>query len=261
MIEPCTPAGKNVLSSALVKGTYLERLTWKEAEPLLRRTEVVLLPLGARLKEHGLHLPLNTDWRLAEGLAARVVEAVPVVAVPTLQYGYYPAFIEYPGSVTVRLETCRDLVVDVCRSLAPFGPKKFYVLNTGISTLKALAPAKVQLAGEGLRMEYTDLSVDLADVERQVRRQEAGSHADEIETSMMLYLAPEMVNLPAAVRDIHPDKGPGGLTRDPDAASGVYSPTGAWGDPTLATREKGRILVETLVERLVAAVERLRSEG
>jgi creatinine amidohydrolase len=241
-----------------VKGTYLEHLTWKQAEPLLRATEIVLIPLGARLKEHGLHLPLNNDWRLAEYLAKRVVDAASVVAVPTLQYGYYPAFTEYPGTVSLRLETCRDLVIDVCRSLAAFGPKKYYVLNTGISTLQALGPARQQLWEDGILMDYTDLSEALADVERRVRHQEAGTHADEIETSMMLYIAPETVNLPAAQRDIHPDKGPGGLTRDPDATSGVYSPTGAWGDPTLATPEKGRIVVEALVERLLTSIERLR---
>jgi len=65
------------------------------------------------------------------------------------------------------------------------------------------------------------------------------------------------VNLAAAKKDIHPDKGPGGLTRDPNAAGGVYSPTGAWGDPTLATREKGRIVVEALVERLLNSIDTL----
>jgi creatinine amidohydrolase len=261
MIEPWTPRGKNVLFSVLVKGSWLEHLTWKQAEPLLRQTDVVLVPLGARLKEHGLHLPLNNDWRLAEYLAKRVVDEVPVVAVPTLQYGYYPAFTEYPGSVSLRLETCRDVVVDVCRSLAPFGPKKYYVLNTGISTLRALEPARGLLAKEGLRLEYTDLTTAVADVEAKVRTQSAGTHADEIETSMMLYIAPETVNLPAAQKDIHPDRGPGGLTRDPDATAGVYSPTGAWGDPTLATREKGRIVVEALVGHLIESIGKLRAEG
>lgn len=243
-----------MISSNLMKGTFLENLTWKQAEPLLRDTRTVLIPLGARLKEHGLHLPLNNDWRLAEYLAMRVVEAVEVVAVPTLQYGYYPAFTEYPGSVSLGLETCRDAVVDICRSLAPFGPKRFYVLNTGISTLKALEPARWILGGDDLLLKYTDLTTAIAGVEASVRTQEAGTHADEIETSMMLYIAPETVNLPAAQKDIHPDKGPGGLTRNPDATKGVYSPTGAWGDPTLATREKGRILVEALVEHLIQDV-------
>jgi len=255
------PDGPVVLFSTFVKGTYLEHLTWKQAEPLLRETEVVLLPLGARLKEHGLHLPLNNDWRLAEYLAERVVDAAPVVAVPTLQYGYYPAFTEYPGSVSLRLETCRDLVIDICRSLAPYGPKKFYVLNTGISTLRALEPARQQLRKEGVLMDYTDLSADLAEAERRVRQQEAGTHADEIETSMMLYIAPETVNLTVAQKDIHPDKGPGGLTRDPDAVTGIYSPTGVWGDPTLATREKGRIVVEALVKRLLQSIQTLRSRS
>jgi creatinine amidohydrolase len=266
MIDRAGIGGKrppNLLSSTLVesRGRYLEQFTWKQAEPLLQAAEIVLLPLGARLKEHGLHLPLNNDWRLAEYLTKRVVDATRVVALPTLQYGYYPAFTEYPGSVSLRLETCRDVVVDVCRSLAPFGPKKFYVLNTGISTLKALAPARELLAKEGIRLQYTDLSVALADVERNLSRQEAGTHADEIETSMMLYIAPETVNLPAAQKDVHPDKGPGGLTRNPNATTGVYSPTGAWGDPTLATLEKGRVLVEALVAHLLQAIEAFRGEA
>ncbi len=243
------------------RGRTLEHLTWKQAEPVLKSAEIVLLPLGARLKEHGLHLPLNNDWRLAEYLTKRVVDVSPVVALPTLQHGYYPAFTEYPGSVSLRLETCRDVVVDVCRSLAPFGPKKFYVLNTGISTLKALEPARQLLAKDGIRLAYTDLPVALADVEKRVRTQETGTHADEIETSMMLYIAPETVNLPAAQKDIHPDKGPGGLTRNPAATTGVYSPTGAWGDPTLATLEKGRVLVEALVAHLLQSIETFRAEG
>ena len=234
-----------------MKGIRLEDLTWAQAEPLLKRTRTIVIPLGARLKEHGLHLPLNNDWRLAEYLTGRVLEALEVVAVPTLQYSYYPAFAEYPGSVSLGLETSRDTVVDLCRSLAPFGPKRFYVLNTGISTLKALEPARWILGGDDIALKYTDLTTAIADLEAKVRTQEAGTHADEIETSMMLYIAPETVNLPAAQKDIHPEKGPGGLTRNPDAVKGVYSPTGAWGDPTLATREKGRILVEALVDHLI----------
>jgi creatinine amidohydrolase len=250
-----------MLSSTAVKGTWLEHLTWKQAESLLRNTGVVLVPLGARLKEHGLHLPLNNDWRLAEYLAKRVLDEVPVAAVPTLQYGYYPAFAEYPGSVSLRLETCRDVVVDVCRSLAPFGPRRFYVLNTGISTLRALEPAKKLLAKDGLAMRYTDLTTAIADVEARVRTQAAGTHADEIETSMMLYIAPRTVNLRAAKKDVHPDRGPGGLTRDPKAGRGVYSPTGAWGDPTLATRKKGKVLVEALVAHLVTSIGRFQAEA
>jgi creatinine amidohydrolase len=63
-----------------------------------------------------------------------------------------------------------------------------------------------------------------------------------------------------AERDIHPDRGPGGLTRDPKANAGVYSPTGAYGDPTLATVEKGKVLVEGMVSILVEQVRTLSAE-
>ena len=79
--------------------------------------------------------------------------------------------------------------------------------------------------------------------------------ADEIETSMMLYIDPSLVDMSKAVKDFHPS-GTGGLTRDPKG-KGTYSPTGIWGDPTLATREKGRIVVDAMVEGMVAEVKGL----
>lgn len=108
-------------------------------------------------------------------------------------------------------------------------------------------------------MEYTNLVAALSDAQRSVVEQEAGSHADEIETSMMLYIAPEIVKLGLAERDIHPERdenSPGGLTRDPNATRGTYSPTGAWGDPTLATADKGRVVAEALVSDIVDFLER-----
>jgi creatinine amidohydrolase len=239
---------------------YLETLTWPEAELALLELPTVLLPLGARTKEHGRHLPLNNDWRIAEYLAKRVAEQCPVLVLPTLQYGYYPAFLQYPGSISVRAEACRDTVVDICRSLSAQGGQRFYVLNTGISTNRPLEAARTLLQEQGIRMEFTDIRTAYAPLRRQVETQPAGTHADEIETSMMLYIAPEIVRIDQAERDIHPDRGPGGLTRDPEAETGVYSPTGAYGDPTLATREKGEIVVEGMVQYLVQQIQGLSLE-
>src|SRR5207248_6404955 len=124
-----------------------------------------------------------------------------VVIAPTLAYHFYPAFAEYPGSISLRLETARDLVVDVCWSLARFGPRRFYALNTGVSTVRALAPAAEILQREGVLLPYTDLLKVLAPVEKQVARQEGGTHADEIETSMILYMSPSDVDMAKAVKD------------------------------------------------------------
>src|SRR5882672_8073711 len=181
------------------RGLFLEDLTWLEAEQVLTPQTVVVVPLGAAAKEHGPHLRLKNDWVLADYLKRRICEAAEVVIAPTLTNSFYPAFLAYPGSISLRLETARDLVIDLCRSLSRHGPRRFYVLNTGISTLRALQPAAEILATGGILLRYTNLSVLLEPVTVRLTQQEGGSHADEIETSMMLAIAPELVNMKLAV--------------------------------------------------------------
>lgn len=236
-------------------GVLLEDLTWVEAERVLTPEAVVVIPLGAESKEHGPHLKLKNDFVMAEYLARRVRERSRVVVAPTLNYGYYPAFVEYPGSTSLSLETSRDMVVEICRGLARFGPKRFYVLNTGVSTVAALKPAAAALAADGILMRYTDVLTITEDVEKKISQQEGGTHADEIETSMMLYLSPDDVDMSKAVKDYHPGKG---LTRDPSKKDMAYSASGVYGDATLATKEKGRIITEATVDRTVAEIEALR---
>jgi creatinine amidohydrolase len=233
----------------------LEQLSWPQAEKVLTPETIVVIPLGAQSKEHGPHLPLANDWNMAEYLKQRVLQGTDVVIAPTVNYSFYPSFVEYPGSTSLRLETARDLIVDICRGLARFGPRRFYVLNTGISTLRALRPAAELLAADGILLHFTDLASATGDVEKEVSRQEGGTHADEIETSMMLYIAPKTVDMSKAVKDYHPGKGP--LSRNPTDA-GVYSASGVYGDATLATRAKGQRVVEALVSAVLSDIETLR---
>jgi creatinine amidohydrolase len=254
-----TPAAACLLLSATAlaggRGILLEDLTWLEAEKVLRPETVVVIPLGAAAKEHGPHLLLRNDFILAEFLKKDVMARTEVVVAPTLNYGFYPAFVEYPGSTTLRLETARDVVVDVCRSLARHGPRRFYVLNTGVSTVRALRPAVDVLAAEGLLLRFTDLLAITGPVEKEIAKQEGGTHADEIETSMILYMDPSAVDMKKAVKDYHPGKGR--LTRTPTPEL-TYSPTGVFGDATLATREKGERVVKALVAGIVKEIEELR---
>jgi len=237
------------------KGVLLEDLTWVEAEKVLTPATVVVLPLGAASKEHGPHLKLKNDFLIAEYFKKEVLARADVVIAPTLNYSFYPAFVEYPGSTTLRLETARDVVVDVARSLARHGPRRFYVLNTGISTLRALAPAAELLARDGILLRYADIGKLGEAVEKEVKKEEGGTHAEEIETSMLLYMAPETVDMKKAVKDYHPGKGP--LTRNPKG-EGTYSPTGIWGDATLATREKGEKVTRAMLEGMLKEIEELR---
>jgi creatinine amidohydrolase len=238
-------------------GVLLEDVTWMDAEKRLGPDTVVVLPIGAASKEHGPHLRLSNDWLLADAFRRRLAETRPVVVAPIVGYHFYPAFAAYPGSTTLSLETARDLVVDVCRSLARYGPRRFYALNTGLSTVHALEPAARTLAAEGILLTYTDWAGALRDTERAVCTQTAGTHADESETSLMLALAPASVDMSKAVRDVHEHQ-PGGLVRSPEQP-GTYSPTGVYGDATLATRDKGEKLAAAMMRTLERDVDELRA--
>lgn len=234
----------------------LEELTWVQAEKALKEYEVALIALGARTKEHGPHLLLKNDYIMAEYLKDRVTKEVPVVVLPTLQYGYYPAFLEYPGSISLEAETFKNLIQDICRSMSGYGISKFYVLNTGVSTLRPLKVAQEELSKQGIILNYLNILEVDESLPSGFLKQEGGTHADEGETSMMLYIAPETVNMSKAIKDFDPRPNRRGLTRDPKSG-GHYSPTGIWGNPTLATKEKGRIIVEATVSEIIHQVKEL----
>jgi len=238
------------------KGVLLENLSWVEAEKVLRPETVVVIPIGAESKEHGPHLPLRTDFYEAQYLTKRILEQSNVVVAPTVNYNYYPAFVEYPGTTTLRLETARDLMIDICTNLARYGPHRFYFLNTGVSTLRPLRLAAEELRKQGIVMSFTDLSVATQPAEDRIKKEEGGTHAEEIETSMMLFIAPEVVDMKKAVKDYH--EGSGGLTRDPKGR-GSYSASGIYGDATLATREKGEQIMNQMVVNIAADIEKLRA--
>lgn len=238
-------------------GILLEDLTWVEAEKLLTPATVIVIPLGAAAKEHGPHLKLKNDWLIAEYLKTRIMQQANVIVAPTINYSYYPAFLEYPGSVSIPLDTARDTIINICRTLSNYGPRRFYVINTGVSTISALEPAAEQLSSEGVVLRYTDILHITKSVEETVSKQEGGTHADEIETSMMLYIAPEIVDMKKAAKNYNPEKSKGRFTRHRDG-KGIYSPTGIWGDATLATREKGEKIIESLVKGILEEIEEIR---
>jgi creatinine amidohydrolase len=241
------------------KGILLEDLTWQEAEKLLGPDRIVVIPIGAASKEHGPHLQLKNDWLLAECFKREILEGADVVIAPTVNYHYYPAFVEYPGSISLRLETARDLMVDICRSLSRCGPRKFYALNTGISTMAPLELTAKILAEERIDFRYTNIRKLIEPVESEVKQQEGGTHADEIETSMMLFVAPSTVDMSKAIKDYQPSA-KGGLTRDPNG-DGSYSASGIFGDPTLATRQKGEIVVRAIANGMLQEIEELRKSS
>lgn len=237
-------------------GVRLETLNWIEAEQWFARDPVVVIPLGAAAKQHGPHLPLNNDAIIADWLAEAIREQLPVMVAPLINASFYPAFVEYPGSISLRCDTARDLIVDSCASLASFGATRCYVVNTGLSTLRPLQQAARALHGI-CRLEYLDLDAALQSLPAGLLQQEYGSHADEHETSLMLYIAPQVVDMDLAVDD--GGEGQGRLTRS--KGQGLWSASGVYGRATLASRAKGQVIAGRLVEHCIAQVRDLGEAG
>jgi creatinine amidohydrolase len=234
-------------------GLYLETLSWTKAEEALAADSVVVIPLGASAKEHGPHLPLNTDALIAQWLAEQIRQRLPVVIAPLVNASYYPAFSEYPGSISLDAETACDMLVQISRSLASCGPQKFYVANTGVSTEQPLSMTKSILQSEKIHMEYLRLSEAFSQLDKATFEQQYGSHADEHETSLMLHIAPQVVDMRKAVDD--GAEGEGALSRE--HGEGVWSRSGVYGQATLATSGKGKVVADALVHCAVTEIEKL----
>ncbi|MBA2711765.1 MAG: creatininase family protein [Tatlockia sp.] len=231
----------------------MAEVAWPLIEKGFKADLPIIIPLGAGCKEHGLHLPMNTDLIIADYLADWLGENFEVLIAPTIQYNYFPAFIDYPGSANIDFDLSVRLFIDLCTCWHQQGAKAFYVLNTGISTNEVLANAADTLMAKGINFQFFDYSaLDSQEEIKAITQQKSGSHADEIETSIMLYIKPEVVDMSKAESAESPFK-PGPLTRDPLMVDRIYSTTGAYGDPTLASWEKGEIAVNVL-KRMLKAV-------
>ena len=234
------------------RGVKLETLSWIEAERWFANDPVVVVPLGAAAKEHGPHLPLNNDAIIATWMVEEIMQRLPVVVAPLINASFYPAFVEYPGSISLRRETARDVIVDTCTSLANFGLSRFYVVNTGLSTLQPLAEAK-QMLRQGITLKFLDLDEALQSLPPDLLEQQYGSHADEHETSLMLHIASEVVDMSLAVDD--GAKGEGRLTRS--RGQGTWSPSGVFGQATLATPAKGQVIAQVLLDHVLNQISGL----
>jgi creatinine amidohydrolase len=233
------------------KGIKMAEVTWKEIELAFKKNWPVIIPLGAGCKEHGLHLPMNTDSIQAEYFANIIAEEENILVAPTIQDSYFPAFEKYAGSSSLSVETSSQYIVEKCRCWAKQGAKSFYILNMGISTNNPLKIAKEILAKENIKMGYLNLSTLYEDERiKNVMQQKIGTHADEIETSMMMCIKPEVVHLENAQPEEIPDKGDLTPDKNADPDKFTISPTGAWGNPTLATIEKGKIAIEVINEMI-----------
>ena len=234
-------------------GFWVADVSWPVVEERMAKGTIALLFVGAASKEHGRHLPMGTDYFLAQWLGEALIDNLDVAIWPTLTYGYYPAFTEYPGSCSLPNSLFVSLTKQVLDDISRSGACQTFVINTGISTIKGLEEAIRQSSNASAQALHLFKREAYEDIAKELEEQKYGSHADELETSKMLVVSPDKVQMDKAKPCDSKRFPPGRFSRN-DKNSPNYSPDGVYGDPTLATAEKGRRVLEVIASDLLKAI-------
>jgi creatinine amidohydrolase len=267
---------------------YLPHMTRPEVQELLTRSDMVIMPV-ASLEQHGLHLPIGTDYLNGVERAKLIAQQVDVLVAPILLPGQSPYHMGFPGTVTLPSTLIQEVYVEAAKSLMEHGFKRFLVLNAHGGNA-----AITRFIVDRINQETPGIAVDLAAVIGPFRpgrpitatRDDAPAafdrHGGTGETSNSLYLTPALVDLDAAVaaeltlpahmEAMMPQVVAGDQTaltvflaeglKDDVTGKGTsaaeMSSTGVWGvrDPAEGTAERGRIDTESLVAASVAFIRR-----
>jgi creatinine amidohydrolase len=217
-------------------------LTWSEVEQRLSTGVTPVFTVGASAKEHGQHLPLDTDLRQAEWLGNAVAARWSTLVWPAIGYGYYPAFMQYPGSTSISSETFVTTLTELIASINLHTQTTPVIVNTGISTIKPL-----EKIADKAKLIHAYRGHHFAECSARLCQQRAGGHADEAETSIMLAIAPDVVQAVAAVPwDYAFEVGP--ISRRREQPN--FSPDGICGRPDLASAQVGHELLQAILADL-----------
>jgi creatinine amidohydrolase len=238
----------------------LHNMKSPEIKKRIDENSVLILPTGAT-EQHGPHLATKVDIFIPEQIAQRAAEITGSVVAPSINYGYNEKELAFPGTASVTINTFQNYVFEVCRSYWKTGFKKILILN-GHRGNRFIVCAIVNLMAEHTEaqcagLDYYDL---VKDIIKDVRESPIGGmqHACEFETSVMLYLEEKNVDMLSAVAEYSPYLGSKYTDHDISFDPIVFmtapfhkrTKSGILGDPTIATKEKGKALFEGAVERL-----------
>lgn len=220
---------------------------------------VVIVPLGAT-EQHGPHLPTQVDWRLAYEIALRAARAMPApwraLVTPALPFGMSEHHMSLGGTITLDFATMSALVGCVVRSAARHGFKRIFVLNGHGGNIAALETIVTELT-VALRLPLacgTYWQIAAEPIRRILQHQGQVLHACEAETSMMLAVAPDLVdaaNLAAAAGPAGLDESAFGEQPRRWKSFAEITPNGTIGNPARATAAKGEKLLELAADALV----------
>ncbi len=248
-----------------------EEFTWPEIREAVAQNRVAVLPVGT-VEQHGPHLPLVTDVLTAGEMSRLAVESAPAesVLLPPVYYSFNEHHMDFPGTIAVEGPTIIKYVTDIGRSLARHGFRKILLVNGHGSNVPFLdvAARNITNSTEAICAMASWWSLIPKDLLRELRESDypgGMAHGCELETSVLLHLRPDLVQMEKAEKDIS-FQATEFFYWDLQTPSPIffqewfsrYSRTGTVGDPTKATAEKGKRFVEAVVERMVALIREFR---
>jgi creatinine amidohydrolase len=225
--------------------------------------EVAVFPIGST-EPHAFHLAYGTDVFAVERFAERAVaeankRGARCLLLPTLPISCNENVRKCPWAMSLQPRTLMDIVFDVVTTAERNGVRKVVLINGHGGNTHVLQAALRELASRSNAfVGFTEQFGLSADVEAEIQETEETGHACEMETSVMLYLAPEH----AKMEEAKPTRTRKAILSDPRSIFFVkpwhiYTLNCGIGDPTKATAEKGRRMVETAVDRLAQALKEL----
>ncbi|WP_132422457.1 creatininase family protein [Pseudonocardia endophytica] len=214
-----------------------------------RSADVAVLPIGS-LEQHGPHLPLTTDTVVAATVAARIADAHPVRLLPPVTFSCSHEHAAWPGTVSLSATTLVAIVRDVADSLRRDGVRTLVLVNGhggnyvlgNVVQEASLGPLPMALFPQVHDWAAARVAAGL------VTSDEADMHAGELETSVLLHFHPHLVRPHYARADHDAEHRPHLLSRGLQE----YSESGVVGRPSLASAEKGRAVVASLVSSFAA---------
>lgn len=229
----------------------LDRLPWPEVARRLARDPRLVLPVGA-LEQHGPHLPLGTNTLIAEAVAERLCAELSILRAPTFSYGVnLDESQRFPGTAGLRRKTLHRALNELLACWEDHGVTEFVVLTAHRSD-RHLDALLLALSSTSRTTVFDLLAIDVGDL---LQRDAGPTHAGELETSLLLHLAPERVLL-SAVEDAPADAramkryGQGRTATPPVGSRGVV------GRPSTATADTGEAILRRWMDTLKSALRR-----
>jgi creatinine amidohydrolase len=261
-----------------LRSVAAEALRWEEVKEYLAGDDRAVLAIGA-LEQHGPHLAMGTDTITAGAVALDAGTQSGVIVYPAIPYGWSDGHMAFAGTVTLRPETVEHLIEDWVESLSVHGFRRFLIVNGHRrSNLPPLQIAATRASRRGGRLvAIADLGYVALPESLELATSELGGlgHADELETSHMLHLRPDCVDMSLAdtrlrhsgpiLRQFMPsDPREEGRSRyflppHPQSFRTATGGTGLGGDAKPSSAEKGIKLHNAMVAGVCKILEELKS--